>query len=34
VRTDEDTVKDEVLAEVKFVALHGLGGLDGKAEEA
>ncbi len=34
VRTDEDTVEDEVLAEVKFVALYGLGGLDSKAEEA
>jgi protein-L-isoaspartate(D-aspartate) O-methyltransferase len=34
VRTDEGTVEDEVLAEVKFVALHGLGGLESKAEEA
>lgn len=34
VRTDEGVVKDEVLADVRFVALHGLGGLDSKSEEA
>lgn len=32
VRTGEKTVSDEVIAQVRFVALHGLGGLDSDGE--
>lgn len=33
VRTDDGSVKDDVIADVRFVALHGLGGLEDTGEE-